>query len=585
MLRINILKSLKSLHTVLLLLGFIAQAGAQTPTAKDYFEQGLRFIDEQKNAEALDAFQKSAQLDPKQPAAYAVIGSILLTMKRESESVAAFREAVRLAPSNSSYRTGFCRSLSVTKNHAEAIAQCEEAVRLDTASRESHGALIAALRGAGRGDALRTATAALARFPENEMLLNAAAELNSETGNRARATEIYENLARIRPKSVLYQVKLAENYLRLERDAEAITAAKRAIELEKHPMAYYFLGVLYFEVGQSEEAAEAFRQSLALDDKFAEAFYYLGISERRRGKTENAIAALRQAAQLAPDNFDFNKELGSRLLDNAQYDEAVVSLKKAVSLRPKDLEANAALGLALFESGNFEGGISVLTETDSMYPGNPVVNMFLNVSRARQQGFSQIEEMKRYAKENPNDVKPRIDLAEILIYAKRLPEAEPYLAEVLEMKPKDAAILARFGVFYMSAGKLDKAFEMLQKSLAIQPNPTAYLNLAGYYTKRGQIEEAVKAYDKVLELKPDSPNVMKVYADLLRDSGKRREALEMYKRSLAMLPTNAPSLFNAGVLSAKLGDLNAARQYLEMLKSVDPQSAKMLSRFLKLNQN
>ena len=87
------------------------------------------------------------------------------------------------------------------------------------------------------------------------------------------------------------------------------------------------------------------------------------------------------------------------------------------------------------------------------------------------------------------------------------------------------------------------------------------------------------------ELKPDSPNVMKVYADMLRDSGKQCAALEMYKRSLAMLPTNAPALFNAGVLSAKLGDLNAARQYLETLKSIDPQLTKTLSRFLKLLQN
>jgi tetratricopeptide (TPR) repeat protein len=581
------LKSLKSSLTVLLLFGFFAQAFAQqTPTAKDYFEQGLQLTKVGKLAEALAAFQKSAQLDPKQPAIQAAIGSTLLVMKREPESVTAFREAVRLAPSQSAYRVGFCQSLSLTKNHGEAIAQCEEAVRLDAASPEPHGALTAALRTAGRSsDALRTATAALERFPGNEMLLNTAAEINLETGNLARATEIYENLARAFPSAVLYQIKLAAHYPHLQRDAEAVAAAKRAIELEKHPMAYYFLGSLYFELGQSDEAVEAFRQSAALDDKFADAFYYLGISERRRGKYESAITALKQAVRLAPDNFDFNKELGSTLIQNAQYDEAVAPLKKAVSLKPKDLEARAGVGLALFESGKFDEGIAALLEADRMHPGNPVVNMFLNVSRARQQGFAQIEEMKRYAKENPQDANARLNLLEILVYARRLPEAEPYIAEVLQMKPKDADIQARIGVFYMTAGKLDKAFEVFQKSLAIQPNPTAYLNLANYYVKRGQIEEAVKAYDKVLELKPDSPNIMKIYADLLRDSGKRGEALDMYKRSLAMLPTNAPAVFNAGVLSAKLGDLNAARQYLETLKSIDPQAAKTLSRFLKLLQN
>ncbi|HEX8398226.1 MAG TPA: tetratricopeptide repeat protein [Pyrinomonadaceae bacterium] len=580
------LKSLKSLLTALLLFGFIAEAAAQTPTAKDYFDQGLRLIKEQKLAEALAAFQKSAQLDPKQPAAQAAVGSTLLEMKRESEAVAAFREAVRLAPSQSAYRVGFCQSLSLTKNHPEAITQCEEAVRLDGNSLEPQAALASAFRAAGHSNSALTVTnKALEQFPENEMLLNLAAEINSESKNIARATEIYEKLARLRPNSALYQIKLAAHYPHLLRDADAVAAARRAIELEKHPLAYYFLGVLYSDLGQSEEAAEALRQAVALDDKFAEAFYYLGISERRRGKTENAIAALRQAVRLAPDNFDFNKELGSTLIDNAQYDEAAAPLKKASSLRPKDLEAKAGLGLALFESGKYEEGISVLMDADRLQPGNPVVNMFLNVSRARQQGFAQIEEMKRYAKENPQDVKVRVQLLQILGYAKRLPEAEQYIAEALQMKPKDVDLYGHIGVVYMSAGKLDKAFEIFQKSLAVQPNPTAYLNLAGYYAKRGQIEEAVKAYDKVLELKPDSPNVMKLYADLLRDSGKQRAALDMYKRSLAMLPTNAPALFSAGVLSAKLGDFEAARQYLETLKSIDPQLTKTLSRFLKLLQN
>ncbi len=77
---------------------------------------------------------------------------------------------------------------------------------------------------------------------------------------------------------------------------------------------------------------------------------------------------------------------------------------------------------------------------------------------------------------------------------------------------------------------------------------------------------------------------MKIYADFLRDNGKRREALTMYKRSLEMLPNNAPTLFNAGILSAKLGDLTTARQYLETLKAADPPMAKILARFLKLQK-
>ncbi|HLM02744.1 MAG TPA: tetratricopeptide repeat protein, partial [Pyrinomonadaceae bacterium] len=140
------------------------------------------------------------------------------------------------------------------------------------------------------------------------------AGVNERAGNYARAVEDYEALARLKPTAVIYHVKLAENYLRLERDSEAIAAARKAIELEpKNSFAHFFVGKVFFELGQHEEAAQSFQKAIELDSKFAEAFFYLGASEARRGKSENAIAALRQAIALAPDSFNYYIQLGEVL--------------------------------------------------------------------------------------------------------------------------------------------------------------------------------------------------------------------------------------------------------------------------------
>jgi tetratricopeptide (TPR) repeat protein len=72
------------------------------------------------------------------------------------------------------------------------------------------------------------------------------------------------------------------------------------------------------------------------------------------------------------------------------------------------------------------------------------------------------------------------------------------------------------------------------------------------------------------------------YANMLRDHGKRQEALDMYKRSLALNAVNGPALFNAAVLSAKLGDMTSAQQYLTGLKSIDPQLARKVERYFTL---
>ena len=574
---------------ILLLLIFsfslFLKVSAQTPTAKDFFNKGLQLGGDQKFNEALEAFRQSAKFDPQQAAAHGNIGATLIVLNRAAEAIAPFREAVKLAPGDGTFRTALCQALSLTKSHAEAVTQCAEGVRLNGAKIESHTALITASQIANRpaDEILRLTETALGKFPDNVNLLNAAAALYADNGDVSRAVAIYEKLAQTNPKAVLYQVRLADLYLRLERDAEALAAARKAIELEpKNASAYFFAGRIYFELGQHEEAANAFQKVIEFDAKFPDAFYLLGLSEMRRGKTANGIAALQNAVAAAPGNFDYNKELGSALIGDAKYETAIAPLKKAVALKPKDFDAVVALGTALGESGRLEESLSVLAEADRIQPGNEIINMFLNVSRARLQMTPQIEAMKSYAKENPADLNVRLHLIQHLTYARRITEAAPYFDEIWKMNPTDPRVYSMIGVLHSTTGNYAKAAEAYRKLLELGGKAEAYLGLANIYAKNGQITEAIKAYDQAFEIKPDAPNFMKLYADLLRDNGKRREALAMYQRSLAMLPNNAPALFNAGVLSAKFGDLNAAQIYLNTLKVSDPKLAKTLARFLKL---
>jgi tetratricopeptide (TPR) repeat protein len=578
------LKFNKILLLTAVLFAFLTPVSGQNQTAQDFFNQGLGFLRAQKPAEALEAFRKSAQLDAKQPATHANIGVVLLALKRVPESIASFREAIRLAPNEPNFRAGLCRSLSVSEKHAEALEQCEEAVRLGGASPEPYIALIAALRAASReAEAAQKAETALQKFAEDEMLLNASADAFADTENFSRALEIYEKLASLKPKNAYYQVKLAENYLRFERDADALAAARKALETEpKHHLAYYYIGKIYFELGQHEESAGAFQKSAEINPQFSEAFYFLGQSEARRDKYEKAITAFRQALAIEAQNFEYHNELGSALSKASRYEESAMAMRKAVALKPKDFQANVGLGGALSESGQYEEAIKYLMIADQLKPGNQIVNMFLNVARTRQQMAPRIGEMIAYAKENPQDINVRMHLIQNLTFGRRLEEAEPYFAEIWKLNPPDSRVYDIIGTLRSTTGNYEKAAEAYRKSLEFGQSPAAYLGLANVYAKNGQIEEAMKAYEKVFEIKPDTPNIMKLYADFLRDNGRRREALEMYKRSLAQLPTNAPAIFNAGVLSAKLGDLAAARQYLETLKTVDPQLAKILARCLKL---
>lgn len=579
------LKFIKFQLFITLFLCLSATIFAQTQTAESFFEQGMKLVREEKYEQALEAFRQSVKINPKLHEAHANIGSVLMVLKRPAESAKSFGEAVKLAPTNAGYRAHFCQSLFFAGQKTEALPQCEEAVRLDENSTLARFGLLTVMMNVGKAeeDILTQLESALEKFPDNKKLLNLAAEFYLKNENFSQALFYSEKLAQIDPKDASYQVRLANIYLRLERDSDAIAAANKAIEIEpKEPMAHYFLGKVYFEVGFYEEAAAAFQKTVELKADVPDVFYYLGVSEHRRGKSDNGITALRKAVAIAPNNFRYQMVLADFLTDVGKYEEAIEPSRKAVALKPRDFSAKVGLGLALFESTKFEEALEVLMEADQMKPGNNVVQMFLNVTRARQQNVANIEQMKQYVKENPSDIKSKVSLLQILGFTKRMSEAEVYANEILKSKPKDVRIYHSIAVIYTTAGNDDKAAEIYRQSLEIEENYGSYYGLATILGKKGQVEEAIKAYNKSFELKSDTPNMLQSYGNFLRYNGKKREALEVYKRSLALLPLNPPVLFGAGILSARFGDKDSARQYLATLKSLDPELAKILERCLRL---
>lgn len=574
--------------TLILLLTLFSSVHPQTSpanSAKELFESGITLLQTRQYKEALAAFRQSARLAPERAETHGNIGTVLLALSQPQQAIAPIKEAIRLAPREGVHRTNLCSALSMIGRHAEAVEECEEGVRLSPDSTRASIALLTALKAAGRSptDILRLADLALGRFQDNESLLKFAAELYFDAGNYAGSASLLQRLTGLRPDVATYHGFLAEVCLRLERDAEALTHARTALKLDPaNPYGYYAMGMIFRELGQHEEAAESFGKVRSEDPRLRFAEFYKALSDAGRGRQADAISELEPLAKRFPNEYTIQLQFGSLLNQESRFEEAVAPLTKARQLEPKTFEAVAGLGLALFESGQLERAIPVLEDAQRLFPGNEVVTMFLNVTRARQTLFAEIDDMKAYARENPQDVDVRRRLVQAFAFSRRIAEADPYVNEIYAIRPKDLKLYAYVGVAYATAGKWEKAKEVHLKSLEIGESASAYRGLATIYEHYGNFEQASAAYAKLFELQPNSPDSMVSLARLLMNNGKRREALAMFKRSLSLKPTNGGAIFNAGVLSAKLGERDSALQYLEMLRPIRPDLAKTLDRALRL---
>lgn len=577
-----ILKKSNSLLILILFCLFLANTSF-AQTAASFAADGQRLLAERKLDEAVTAFRRSLQLDAKKPETHTSLGVALALLRKYDEALISFREAVRLAPASPEIRLNLCKGLTDSQKHSEALEQCREAVRLAPGSARAIAMLADNLRVLQRTDeALVILTTALQRLNNERSLLHLSAEISMEAGDFYAALPKYETLASLYPNEAGYQAMLANCYLRVERDREAVNAANKAIELQPaNSMAHFYLGKVHFEMGQNEEALTAFSRAAALDPKFVEAFHFLGLTQDRLGRLVEAASSMKTAATLDPDSAYYNYALGKVLCENARFQEAVAPLRKANQLEQDNFGFKTQLGLALFESANFDEALTVLAEADKLRPNDPIVKMFLQVTTARKNNGNNLAVIEKLARDNPKDVKLKLNLAQTYDHLRRTNEAEPLYLEVIRLQPDDAKLYNLLGVFYSGSGQNEKAANAYRKAGELMGHHVPYLSLGNSLNKLGRNAEALEAYKKAYSIKPDSAAVLKLYADVLKDAGKRQEAITLYRSLLAIEPSNVAALSSLGYLYIKTNNSVGAKECYEMLKLINPAEARAFARCLR----
>lgn len=557
----------------------------ESPSARTHFEKGLQLLRERSFEAALTAFEASAALDPGQPATFANIGSVSIALNRPAKAEAAFREAIKLAPANAVFRSELCRSFSLQKKHDAAIEACEEGVKLDPSSEAAYAARIMAYRAAGRPAEIvgRLVDEAAGRFRSSEMILVVAADHHLAAGSFEFAASLLGSLIALRPQSSPYHGMLAETLLRLGRDDDALASARTALRLEPvNPYANYAMGLIFFELGQHQEAIESLGKVGPEHPRSENARYYIALGESRRGQPAKAVDVLLELAAGSPASFTYQHELAKELNVLNRYAEAEAAYLKANELKPGRPEVHSGIGMAQMMTGRFEKAIANFEEAVRLKPSEQFYHMFLQVAKGRLSVLDSIPAMTREVQGKPKEVKRRLDLGRTLAFATRFDEAEKQFEEIYALDPPDPLVYHSIGVTLSEMGRVDKALRAYRKAIEKGDYAGSWFAVASIHKERGEFEPAAAAFTKGISLKSDVPNFMKLYADLLRNHGKRREALDMYKRSLALLPNNAPALYDAGVLAAKLGERETAASYLAVLKGVNPALARKLERCLSI---
>ena len=138
----------------------------------------------------------------------------------------------------------------------------------------------------------------------------------------------------------------------------------------ERPESQVNLGGIYSDLGRTEEAVTAYRKAIELQDQFVPAYVNLAQLLSQQKKENESIDLLKAGLKMVPDDASLHHALGLALARQKDLPEALEQLSRAAELAPDNVRYSYVYAIALQSTGNVKQAIEVLESSHGLHPGN-----------------------------------------------------------------------------------------------------------------------------------------------------------------------------------------------------------------------
>ena len=298
------------------------------------------------------------------------------------------------------------------------------------------------------------------------------------------------------------------------------------VEIEEDPAVgrnHYLVGMIYADLGDYHLAINAFQRALELEPQLGVSSVQIGRIFQEKGIYDQAIRHYTQALKTEP-SADVFGALGTLWLLQNEFDQAVNSLQRALTFAPNSATLNQNL-LAAYH----RWGVHYL-KTD------------------------------------------------------QLSDAFKCFERGLKRFPFSEILLSDLAAAHTSAGEYQKALDIYQRVLQINPEYTAARiglgttlnNWGSEYARNKDWEQALACYQQALEYDPACrPALQNLGETLMRvgweqgANGDMEGAISTYQKLIAVAPDNPEVHNNLGVIHFRQREYSKAKTYFETALALD----------------
>jgi tetratricopeptide (TPR) repeat protein len=152
-------------------------------------------------------------------------------------------------------------------------------------------------------------------------------------------------------------------------------------------------------------------------------------------------------------------------------------------------------------------------------------------------------------------------------------DAQICCQRALALDAGHADTLHLMGFLHLQDEQYDFAIEWIARAIQQGPKPVYLWNLGTALQKQGRYEEALKAFDKAVQLKPDDADLWRNLGDILIDLDRPGEAILSFQHALKLNPRHWDAANKSGHLLYRLERFEDALAHFNLCDELQPNRA------------
>gem|GEM_PF-5419140 len=309
----------------------------------------------------------------------------------------------------------------------------------------------------------------------------------------------------------------------------------------------------------------------------AAALNLMGIVQIRLHRFDRALTYFQKAAEQAPEDNALARDIGASYLELGDMESAISALSDAVKREPDNVASVVMLLLAYVRDDNPQAARQVWETASADWRTTPLARQLSAAIYVAQGDFDGARDELRKALAQDKEFAPaRLALARVELQTGHLEAAGQLYRQALDANADNPVAIDGLAQTALARRDYAEAVTWYRKAVALAPESgTATRALMDAMLRKGDRQDAEALGAEFLRRHPGSTPVLSAYGEILNDSGRASQTVDLYRAALST--STADPRYYIGLARAQLiaGDGTSALETFQRGTKVFPASARL----------